>query len=154
MDVEQATADLLSQLQSQGYFGSKENDKLTMTAELYDTMMGFLHAIHWSTDRWIFYLLGSQISLYLLAFLTRKIPNVQIGMLIGVALLIYNTETVNVLGAVYWKRFSSQNYFDENGVFVGIFYAAPLLLLLLLQLINTLYQTAYLLIAVKVSKVS
>lgn len=44
--------------------------------------------------------------------------------LVGLAAM---TQTLNHLGQTYWDRFSTVNYFDENGMFIVSVYAFPLI---------------------------
>lgn len=44
--------------------------------------------------------------------------------LVGLAAM---TQTLNHLGQAYWDRFSTVNYFDENGMFIVSVYAFPLI---------------------------
>jgi hypothetical protein len=42
---------------------------------------------------------------------------------------------LNAWGAANWRSFSTQNYFDKNGVFMSALFTAPLILVLLVQLV-------------------
>ena len=44
-------------------------------------------------------------------------------------------STLNAWGAEHWEHFSTQNYFDKNGVFVSALFTAPMILVLLVQLV-------------------
>lgn len=46
------------------------------------------------------------------------------------------SETINNYGMIYWKYFSKQNYFDKHGVFIGILFSAPLLIIGFIQLVS------------------
>ena len=45
-------------------------------------------------------------------------------------------EPLNTLGRRHWRSFAGQNYFDANGIFVGVTVAAPLLLAMLIALVS------------------
>mmetsp|Transcript_1925 Transcript_1925/g.2744 ORF Transcript_1925/g.2744 Transcript_1925/m.2744 type:complete len:126 (+) Transcript_1925:443-820(+) len=115
--------------------------------------MGFLYAISWEADqKWLLALFGFHVFAYFITIYFRKSSNFQMILLVFWSVLVYLSEFFNAVCAVNWKRFSSQNYFDEHGVFTGIFWAAPLIILLLFQLFNALYLTSYLLVDVKVAE--
>mmetsp|Transcript_13567 Transcript_13567/g.15763 ORF Transcript_13567/g.15763 Transcript_13567/m.15763 type:complete len:91 (+) Transcript_13567:265-537(+) len=76
----------------------------------------------------------------------------QIALLFFFGALVYMSELINAYCAVHWKKFSSQNYFDKHGVFTGLFWAAPLLILMMFQMLNALYQSSNMLVEVKVAE--
>ena len=81
-----------------------------------ETALGFYHAISWEEDIWLFTgILCFHLFCYAITFFTRTWPNTQIGLLLLFAALVYNTETINAVGHLTWRRFASQNYFDERG---------------------------------------
>ncbi|KAJ4457243.1 putative ankyrin repeat domain-containing protein 27 [Paratrimastix pyriformis] len=57
---------------------------------------------------------------------------------------------LNKLGRRYWRNFASQNYFDEQGAFVAIFFGLPMLVILLCIMVNWVWKMGSLFI--KVSK--
>jgi len=42
---------------------------------------------------------------------------------------VFNVKNLNKLGSENWKQIASKNYFDENGFFIFVFVALPLLLI-------------------------
>jgi hypothetical protein len=42
---------------------------------------------------------------------------------------IYLSERLNQWGSKHWQQFARRNYFDEDGSFVTLVYATPLLLI-------------------------
>jgi hypothetical protein len=67
--------------------------------------------------------------------------------------LVFCAERINSLGSEYWEKFSTQNYFDERGVFISTLYSVPLILNAVLILGLFLVDTAKLLILVKVKQI-
>ena len=63
--------------------------------------------------------------------------------------LLYLSERLNALAGTHWRAFSTQNYFDSKGVFTGVLWAAPLILLQTAMLAGFLYRAAKLLVALK-----
>jgi hypothetical protein len=59
---------------------------------------------------------------------------------------VYASERLNVAAHDRWRAFSTQDYFDSRGVFVGIVWAGPLILLLCAMLIGFLVRAARLLV--------
>ncbi|KAH8026780.1 hypothetical protein HPB51_024329 [Rhipicephalus microplus] len=43
-------------------------------------------------------------------------------------LLVYFSEALNDLAARHWQAFSSQQYFDSQGMFISLVFSTPLLL--------------------------
>ena len=59
---------------------------------------------------------------------------------------VYASERLNAAAAARWRDFSTQNYFDRNGVFACVVWAAPLLLLAAALLVGFLGRAARLLV--------
>jgi hypothetical protein len=70
-------------------------------------------------------------------------------LLVFLAGIVRSAEYLNKYGANNWEQFATQNYFDENGVFISIMLCAPLLLTALIMLISYLREAARLLVQVK-----
>ena len=70
-------------------------------------------------------------------------------LLFALSAAIYAAERINVWAGQNWRSFSTQNYFDKSGVFIGVVYAAPLLAIMFLQLINAVWLCSSMLIEVK-----
>ncbi|OQS08013.1 hypothetical protein THRCLA_00012 [Thraustotheca clavata] len=87
-------------------------------------------------------LLGS-----VLAF--RKVFSVQVVLFLIICGTIALSERINMWGHTNWKLFATQNYFDKNGVFMGIFVAGPLLAIGFIQLISNMHTMAHLVVVVK-----
>ena len=61
---------------------------------------------------------------------------------------IYMAERLNKVAAANWESFSTQNYFDRQGVFVSTLWSTPLLLIGTVMLFQSLYNASSLLIQV------
>lgn len=62
--------------------------------------------------------------------LTRRIPNLQIALLLWICGMVFLAQYINPFGAQHWRALGfTQNYFDERGVFISAVYSAPLLLI-------------------------
>ena len=48
------------------------------------------------------------------------------------------TEDLNAYLATNWRSFSTQNYFDKNGVFVSVVFSGPMLAASMFLLLNAL----------------
>jgi hypothetical protein len=57
------------------------------------------------------------------------------------------------MGALHWKQFSTQDYFDPNGIFISALFSFPLLIMTLIILINLVLENVRLLIQVKRAQV-
>eukprot|EP00002_Diphylleia_rotans_P008417 TRINITY_DN1822_c0_g1_i1.p1 TRINITY_DN1822_c0_g1~~TRINITY_DN1822_c0_g1_i1.p1 ORF type:complete len:150 (+),score=33.73 TRINITY_DN1822_c0_g1_i1:47-496(+) len=114
----------------------------------YETFMGFVHAIDWS-ESWIHVLLSLHVILFTLILFTRRQVSFQSFLLILILGCVYMAETINTYCAENWRSFSTQNYFDKNGIFISTLYSAPLLISATTILLNLLYNSAQLLVEVK-----
>ena len=101
----------------------------------FEMWQAFTSAINWS-ERWIQALLIFHVTLFLAAVILRNNENAQMSIFLTVCILVYFCESVNTYCSLHWRDFSTQNYFDERGVFASVMYAAPLLVIGLLQLVR------------------
>ena len=99
-----------------------------------DQWNAFSSAVNW-TESWIRALLGFHLLLFLAMILFRKNVNFQTCLFFFIVVLVYFSERINSYCATHWEEFSTQNYFDEHGVFSGLLFSGPLLLILLFQLV-------------------
>ncbi|CAM9535518.1 unnamed protein product [Choristocarpus tenellus] len=113
-----------------------------------ENVQAFRHAVDWS-ETWIQGLLTFHLFLLIFFIITRNNFNIQVGLFLVVLALGRASELLNTYLAGRWKDFARQNYFDPNGVFMGIMWASPLLFVGFLQLLNFLRQCASMLVIVK-----
>ena len=115
----------------------------------YDQAMGFYHAISWSEEKWLQALLATHVLTFLFILLGRRFYTLQVLVFLVMCGLVFMAERLNEIGRERWQEFSTQNYFDTHGVFMGVVFAAPMLLNLTLQLFITLGEASRLVIQVK-----
>ena len=115
---------------------------------LHDSVMGFYHAVDWS-ERWLQGLLLFHATLFIVTFLTRRVLHVQGGIFVGACALVYFAERINAACHARWQSFATQDYFDPRGVFAGVVFSAPLLVVVAFQMLYNLYSASNLLVAVK-----
>jgi len=56
------------------------------------------------------------------------------------AILSLSSSFLNQLGAKYWNKFATKNYFDKNGQFMLYFLNIPVLIELVLCLVSFLFK--------------
>lgn len=115
---------------------------------LKDIVMGFVNAVDW-TERWIASLLAFHVLLIILALTTRRVTSLQFIIFCLASGVTYMGETLNRLGSKHWEMFSSQDYFDQRGVFFTAVVSCPLLFTTLIVLINYLITCSQLLVQAK-----
>ena len=114
----------------------------------YSNAMGFYHAVDWK-EPWIRAILCFHAILLVVVIVTRKYSTFQFGLIVAICTLIYFAESFNSYGAKNWQAFSTQNYFDKNGVFASVIFSSPLLTLGVGIMLNALYETSQMLVTVK-----
>lgn len=102
---------------------------------LVENVQAFYAAVNW-TESWIRGLLLFHVLMYVAAFVTRKRIKFQIAQFLILCGLVRGAERANGYLASHWKEFSTQNYFDSRGVFLGTVWCGPLIVLLLLMVMN------------------
>lgn len=118
-------------------------------AVIYDHLMGFYHAVSWSQDWWLFGILAFHVAYLLLVVFARRFYYLQVFLFAYGCVAILSLERANAYLAANWRLVASQNYFDKHGVFLSVVVAAPVLLVLSVQLVLTLKDAARLVVDVK-----
>ena len=94
----------------------------------------FSSAVDW-TENWLRGLLCFHVILFVIVVLTRKNTTIQSMLFLYICFLVLLAEYLNTFCAENWESFSTQNYFDTHGSFAAVVYAAPLLVIALLQMV-------------------
>ena len=81
---------------------------------------------------------------------TRRNNTAQMVLFVIIMAAVYMAERLNTIAAANWERFSTQNYFDKQGVFVSTMWSMPLLLIGVVMLFQSLYSASSLLVQVSV----
>ncbi|BFG41083.1 transmembrane protein 18 [Prunus yedoensis var. nudiflora] len=110
-----------------------------------DNFLGFFHAINWK-EPWLMGLIGGHFVLLIVAITSRKNLNFQMFLFLLALAGVYLAERLNSLLGENWKSFSTQNYFDPNGVFLSSVWSGPLLSIAIIILINTLFSLCRLIV--------
>jgi len=113
-----------------------------------ESFQAFTSAVNFN-EPWIQCLLGFHVCYFLLFLFTRKDVDVQTIQFLATCVLVYISERLNTSAHQNWEAFSLQDYFDKQGVFVGVMYAGPLLLVGFAQLVNFLVLAAQALVVAK-----
>ena len=111
----------------------------------------FRSAVTWS-EPFIVSLVAFQFLVFLLClWVSRKGRGMgpRIAVLLTVGILVRCSELMNGYAARNWQSFATQNYFDRGGIFIGIFFCAPLLLDCFIMLTLLIREASSLLIEVK-----
>ena len=133
VESEGSFSDFMSDVEGQVIDLIKKTNKAPSDA--YESWNAFSSAIEWK-ETWIICLLSFHIFLFLLIVLTRKRFGVQTCIFFFISVLVRLAERINLYCSNHWQEFSSQNYFDKNGLFAGILFSGPLLLMCLLMLVS------------------
>ena len=78
---------------------------------------------------------------------------IRVSFLVLLGALVKSAERMNQYGSKHWEDFATQNYFDDNGIFMCIMVSAPIVLLSLGMLMSYLREASQLLVQVKRSEI-
>lgn len=114
----------------------------------------FTSAITWD-ETFIKVILGFHVVVIVAAIAIHHQRGVysRLGFMIFVGIVVRLADTLNTIGNSRWKEFATQNYFDRNGIFMGIMICAPLLIVCLIMLISMIKEAANLIVDVGKMKV-
>ena len=133
-------------------FISSQLDKrdLVKDSTLSEDFLAFYHAITWS-DKGFLILLFFHLLIISLAIGLRRNTDASIALFVLICATVLVASYINSFLADRWKSTGlfTQNYFDERGNFISLFFSAPLLLIVFGQMIYSLVVASSLLIKVK-----
>ena len=87
--------------------------------------------------------------MYACAYATTRSDATQAAVFVSTTGLLYSSRLLNRAAGARWASFSTQNYFDEQGLFAGVAWCAPLILLQTAMVVGFLVRAARLLVRVK-----
>ena len=73
---------------------------------------------------------------------------IQMGLMVFLGAIVRFAEKLNQIGNNRWRDFATQNYFDKNGIFMGIMICAPLLMVCFVMLVSLIREAKSLLVDV------
>ncbi|XP_025072941.1 transmembrane protein 18 isoform X2 [Pogonomyrmex barbatus] len=100
-------------------------------------------------DPWLVALLTFHIVVTMTALMTRNHANFQIILFLVLLLLVYFSESINEVAATNWMRFSKQQYFDSQGLFISVVFSVPILINCMIMVASWLYQSSQLMTSLK-----
>ncbi|XP_011629998.1 transmembrane protein 18 isoform X1 [Pogonomyrmex barbatus] len=119
-------------------------------------------------DPWLVALLTFHIVVTMTALMTRNHANFQIILFLVLLLLVYFSESINEVAATNWmrfprpfsrsdfnlvnnfrRRFSKQQYFDSQGLFISVVFSVPILINCMIMVASWLYQSSQLMTSLK-----
>lgn len=102
----------------------------------WEQLQAFVAAVNWN-EKLIVGLICMHIMLLLIFIFFRRNMDIQVVLFLFISVSVYFSENINRFGAAHWREFATQNYFDYSGVFMSIFFAAPMLILATAQLVSS-----------------
>ncbi|OWZ23642.1 hypothetical protein PHMEG_0001447 [Phytophthora megakarya] len=111
-------------------------------------MIQWYEAVDWK-EPLIVGLLSFHVLLLAALWLSRKKFYTQFALFVLIICLVVATEALNKWARQNWRLFATQRYFDEQGVFMGIFYAGPLLAAGFFQLLLSMKNMVDMVVIVK-----
>ena len=101
----------------------------------FDAIAAFIAAVHWSQP-FFYALLTLHLALLLLSFLLRHRAQAQLALLAGLLGLVSFSERLNGWCARHWRQLTSDDYFDEGGIFAALAFSAPIAIIGLITLVS------------------
>uniref|UniRef100_A0ACD6AFN2 Uncharacterized protein n=1 Tax=Avena sativa TaxID=4498 RepID=A0ACD6AFN2_AVESA len=98
-------------------------------APVVDSFVGFFHAIDWKVTT-----------------ISRR--NIKFQLILSALVFsgIFLAEKLNTFLAQNWKCFTSQNYFDPQGLLISVMWSGPLFVITILIMVNTLVMLCMLML--------
>jgi hypothetical protein len=114
-----------------------------------ESIQAFSAAITWG-EPFIQCLLAFHIIVILTTYATINKGDMylQLGLMLFLGAIVRCAEKLNQMGNSRWRDFATQNYFDKNGIFMGIMICAPLLMVCFVMLVSLIREAKGLLVDV------
>ncbi|KXJ04224.1 transmembrane protein 18 [Exaiptasia diaphana] len=123
-------------------------ENLYLIAE--DQIKGFLDfykAINWR-ETWLTGLIIFHLLTFISVILTRKHSNVQAVMFVVLLCIVLGSEQLNIHGSKHWRKFSKEQYFDSQGLFITAVLSGPIIFNCFIMMVMWLYTAGKMLIVV------
>ena len=129
----------------------KQLDTKARSWTVAEAATGFMHAIDW-TEPLLLGILGWHLLMICLAIATRNHTWTHAALFTYLCGQVLLAEQMNSFGRQHWQDLASQDYFDEQGVFISVLMSLPTVILLLAMLINMVRTAGDLLVQAKVAE--
>lgn len=112
-----------------------------------ESIQAFSAAITWD-EPFIKCLIAFHVFVIITTYVTIKKGDmyIQMGLMVVLGLIVRCAEKLNQIGNSRWRDFATQNYFDKNGIFMGIMICAPLLMVCFIMLVSLIREAKSLLV--------
>jgi len=120
------------------------NTALVLLALIF--LINFISWFPSSQEPWLISMLTFHAILLLVTIISRRNINFQLILSALTFSGVFLAERINTFLGQNWKSFSSQNYFDPQGLFISVVWSGPLLLITILILVNTLVTLCMLIV--------
>jgi len=120
------------------------NTALVLLALIF--LINFISWFSSSQEPWLISMLTFHAILLLVTIISRRNINFQLILSALTFSGVFLAERINTFLGQNWKSFSSQNYFDPQGLFISVVWSGPLLLITILILVNTLVTLCMLIV--------
>lgn len=116
-------------------------------------LWGYMLSIDWS-EPWLWFLVGFHVMCSLLTMITVifNCHNTQIALFVLFLGLVYCAEYINEWAAENYRLFSSQQYFDDKGMFISLLLSTPLLINCFVVVLHWMLSTIRTMIQLKRAK--
>ncbi|XP_018429657.1 PREDICTED: transmembrane protein 18 [Nanorana parkeri] len=96
--------------------------------------------IDW-TEPFVIGLLVFHVVCFIVTIISFRFYKFQIAHFLLMVALVSSSEYINVYAALNWKSYSKQQYFDSSGMFISLFFSAPLLFNTIIIVVHWVYKT-------------
>mmetsp|Transcript_23475 Transcript_23475/g.32924 ORF Transcript_23475/g.32924 Transcript_23475/m.32924 type:complete len:275 (+) Transcript_23475:55-879(+) len=137
---------------AEGVIGDLMANSASQPETPWEHVQAFTSAIHWK-EPFVLGLLVFQCIMFGLAMWASSkerglVPRFAIMLMIGA--LVRSAEYINLYASQHWEEWGiTQNYFDRQGIFVGLMFCGPLLVMCFVMLLRFLREASQLLVEVK-----
>ncbi|KAL8581366.1 hypothetical protein ACOMHN_034444 [Nucella lapillus] len=104
-------------------------------------LWSYLSTIDW-TEPWFGALAAFHVVCAVITILTCRNHTAQGAIFAVLLVMVGCSEYINEFAAKHWKKFSKQQYFDSNGLFISVVFSVPILLNCLVIVILWLKMSA------------
>ena len=102
----------------------------------FEALAAFVHAVHWAQP-FFYLLLAVHAALLIVALLVRHRPMAQLLLLGALLAMVSLSEWLNGLCKARWRVLTTEDYFDDGGIFAALTWSAPLALIAFITLVST-----------------
>ncbi|RHZ81445.1 hypothetical protein Glove_120g119 [Diversispora epigaea] len=117
-----------------------------------ESVYTFIISVDWSQP-WLWAVISFHIITFFALIRLKNNSNALAIITFGLTFLAAFSKTINTFAHHHWRKFSRDDYFDQDGFFISMIFSFPILVNVIVGIVITLNEVLHLLRRVKIAQI-